>query len=371
MSHGAGVIERRIADLFAATRDRALSVGEIADYAFEMGGGTPTRAQRISATRAAHRLLKRIRETAKRRSELYAQAHMEAEAAVGALPKGPGKWRTYDAWRAWRDACDAAEARYTPALKATKAWRQAEKLRAFVDRFGSWWRYERIDRDSARGHEEIWRATADKRGTLFFHPPDIPVRVWAVSIQAAGVIWAEAEVGRITERNVTVRYAGELARLDRESLWRGWAVWRGVKFVSSRSGHAAQMFDAMWQERYGRAYDRYGYANERYVPPAMRMPLAEAVALLGVPADFTKADVLAAFRRPAKKAHLDKRGTAELFRRLVEARDRLLASIGTSAPPPTPPKYAPKGEQIVYRTVRVGGPARLGSTGSTRQLGSR
>jgi hypothetical protein len=81
MSKGPGTIESRIADLFAATRDRALSVAEIAGHAFDMGGGTPTRAQRLSATRAAHRLLKRIREAAKRRVELHAQAHREAEAA--------------------------------------------------------------------------------------------------------------------------------------------------------------------------------------------------------------------------------------------------------------------------------------------------
>jgi hypothetical protein len=79
----------------------------------------------------------------------------------------------------------------------------------------------------------------------------VPLNVWAVSIQPAGVIWAEAEVGRITERNVTVRYAGEVAGLDRESLWKHWAVWRRVFFVSSRIGHVAQQLDALWQDRYG------------------------------------------------------------------------------------------------------------------------
>jgi len=38
MSKGPGAVEQRIADLFAATRDRVLSVAEIADYAFELGG---------------------------------------------------------------------------------------------------------------------------------------------------------------------------------------------------------------------------------------------------------------------------------------------------------------------------------------------
>jgi len=38
---------------------------------------------------------------------------------------------------------------------------------------------------------------------------------------------------------------------------------------------------------------------------------------------------------------------AELFAVLVKARDRLLAAIGDSAPPPKPPQYAPRGAHIV------------------------
>jgi hypothetical protein len=71
------------------------------------------------------------------------------------------------------------------------------------------------------------------------------VRVWAVSIQPAGVIWADAEVTRITARNVMVRYAGEIARLDRETLWSWWAFWRGVRFVSSRTGRIAAALDEL------------------------------------------------------------------------------------------------------------------------------
>jgi hypothetical protein len=65
------------------------------------------------------------------------------------------------------------------------------------------------------------------------------------------------------------------------------------------------------------------------------MPLARAMALLGVPANYTRDDVIVGFRRAAKKANPDVGGTAEMFRLLVEARDRLLAGPGTSAPPPT------------------------------------
>jgi hypothetical protein len=78
-------------------------------------------------------------------------------------------------------------------------------------------------------------------------------------------------------------------------------------------------------------------------------------------------DVEIAFRREVKKAHPDVGGTAELFRKLVEARDRLLASLGTTAPPPKPPEYAPKGMRVIYRHVKLSGLRRLGS--STLRLG--
>jgi hypothetical protein len=48
-----------------------------------------------------------------------------------------------------------------------------------------------------------------------------------------------------------------------------------------------------------------------------------------------------------------------MFRLLVEARDRLLAALGTSAPSP-PPDNATKGERVLYR--------RSGS--SSRRLGN-
>jgi hypothetical protein len=59
-------------------------------------------------------------------------------------------------------------------------------------------------------------------------------------------------------------------------------------------------------------------------------------------------------------------GTAEQFRKLVEARDRLLAAIGTSAPPPKPPAYAPKGVRMIYRRISISGQGSLGSGGVAR-----
>jgi hypothetical protein len=345
MSKGPGVVERRIADLFAATRDRALSVSDIADYAFELGGQPPTRVQRLSATRAAHRLLRRMCDTSKQYGDLYVQARRNAETAIGVLEEQLGP--------AWEDP---RRQEFYELLHADPAYRRAEALHNWSHQFGTWVRILRVEgtRDRLRAETEYWRATIGLDHALYFHPPD--VRLWAVSVQPAGVIWAEAEVVRITERNVIARYAGDTARLNRKSLWEAWALWRGVMFVSSQSGYAAGQFDRMW-------WDRYGPNFSGAVPPAMAMPLAEAMALLGVPFNYTREDILAAFRREAKKAHPDAGGTAEMFRKLVEARDRLLASIGTSAPAPKAPSYAPAGVKVVYRTVRLdSGRRRLGST---------
>jgi hypothetical protein len=147
------------------------------------------------------------------------------------------------------------------------------------------------------------------------------------------------------------RYAGEFARLDREKLWHWWVFWRGVCFVSSRTGRIAKALDELWQKRYSTA----GGA-----PPSMQMPLADAMELLGVSANYTREDVIAAFRRAVKKAHPDMGGTAELFHKLVKARDRLLAAIGTSAPAPKVPAYYASGTRIVYRR---------GSSSSRQRLG--
>ena len=148
-------------------------------------------------------------------------------------------------------------------------------------RIGIWVRVVRTDRPGYIKREVDYWCTAPIKGRLFFYPPDAPLQVWAVSIQPAGVIWAEAEVRKITECNVMVRYAGETARLDRRGLWLSWARWRGVMFVSSRTGRIAAKLDEIWQDRYGAAGGG---------PAVMQMPLATALQLLGLPpnADYTK-----------------------------------------------------------------------------------
>jgi hypothetical protein len=129
-----------------------------------------------------------------------------------------------------------------------------------------------------------------------------------------------------------------------------------VRFVSSQTGHITRQLDELW-------HDYYGTTGTK--PPSMRMPLDRARALLGAPEKYTKDDVISCFRRAAKKAHPDQGGTAEMFRTLVEARDRLLGAIGTKAAPPKPPEYKATG---TYRYVSSGSSQRR-LTGGQRRIG--
>jgi hypothetical protein len=85
-----------------------------------------------------------------------------------------------------------------------------------------------------------------------------------------------------------------------------------------------------------------------------------------VPANYTREDIIAAFRREVMKAHPDRGGTVEQFRLLVEARDRLLNSIGTSAAQLREPTFAPKGVKLRYRPVSLA--TRQARLGHTRRL---
>jgi hypothetical protein len=61
-------------------------------------------------------------------------------------------------------------------------------------------------------------------------------------------------------------------------------------------------------------------------PPTLADPLADARALLGVPANASTQAIEAAFRQKLRCAHPDAGGSAQETRRLTEARDLLLAS---------------------------------------------
>jgi len=96
MSKGSGRIERRIGELFAATKDRALSVGDLARHAFALPDGVaPDRKQRLSATRAAHRLLHRVAAAKEAVARIFDQMVAETAAKLGREPGGPGRKHVY------------------------------------------------------------------------------------------------------------------------------------------------------------------------------------------------------------------------------------------------------------------------------------
>ena len=95
----------------------------------------------------------------------------------------------------------------------------------------------------------------------------------------------------------------------------------------------------------------------------MQMLLADAIKLLGVPADFSREGIISAFRPKALQCHPDHGGTEAQFIELVKARDRLLASIGTKAAAPKMPEFAPKGQGCAMASGAPGRDAqRLGHT---------
>ena len=64
MSHGPGSVERAVAALFTK-RDHAFTITELTRRAFALrGNAKPTRVQRLSVTRAAHRAMARANTTA-------------------------------------------------------------------------------------------------------------------------------------------------------------------------------------------------------------------------------------------------------------------------------------------------------------------
>jgi hypothetical protein len=337
MSRGPGQIEQRISELFATTKDRALSIADICDHAFRLAGEPASQTQRLSATRAAHRLIRRAAAVNRKSIPAFDEAFKEAARILGRSPERTSNDVIFTVGSRWI----VVDHEYAEVMKATATWSAYRKA----------WR--RLHREVQRFKPIFgWQGTETEARRIWFHPGDYPIRVWTVSIQPAGVIWADAEVVSITERDVMVRYAGELAWLDRVKLSRWWAFWRGVMFVSRRTGRIAQRLDEIWQKRYGHAAGG--------LPPVMQMPLAEAMVLLGVPANYTRDGVVVAFRRAVKKAHPDLVGTAEMFRKLVEARDRMLAALGTSAPKPRMPTYYPSGTRVVYRSSRRRSQHRLG-----------
>jgi hypothetical protein len=184
MSRGPGAIEARIGNLFAANQDRALLAEEVARHAFDLGDRSPTRSQRLSVIRAAHRVIRRCQEMHEKSSALRDRAR----ARLGPQPEDGAEFHEY-----WRK------------FKRDPAWRKAERLNEAVERIGSKSRYRREGQRIFLVNTDYWRATTLGKGRsakLWFHAPDVPVQVWAVTIDRSGVHWFDAEVVYVTKRNV-------------------------------------------------------------------------------------------------------------------------------------------------------------------------
>jgi DnaJ-like protein len=349
MSRGHGKVERRVGELFATTKDRALSVGDLARHAFTLGpDAAPDRKQRLSTTRAAHRLLQRAAAAVEAVEIALDRVIAETAAKLGREPGGRGE-HYYSAGRHFV----AVDSAFAEAMKSAPSWPAREQAWQAMDRERKRFDGVLVTTPTGRGG---WRTTETEGRRLWFHPADFPVRVWAVAIRPEGVVWADTEITGIAENEVRVRYSGASARLDRAKLARSWTLYRNVFFTSARSGYAARSFDQMWQQQFWRP-------GSSGAPPVLQMLLADAIKLLGVPADFSREDIIAAFRRKALQCHPDHGGTEAQFIELVRARDRLLAALGTRAAEPKMPEFAPKGIKLRYGTWRPGNPQpRVGQT---------
>jgi hypothetical protein len=211
MSRGPGQIEQRIGELFAATKDGAFSVAELCEVAFRLNGATPSRAQRLSATRAGHRIVSRGSRVGDRCAALLKQVLAETREILG-LKSGDSSLDGALFARGMLDKAFVEAVKRAPSEVARrKAWLAVERERT---RFG--------------GASFKWRTTETVDRRLWFHPADYPVRVWAVAIQPDGVVWADTEIVRITGEWVSVRYQGEPARLSRRKLARHWTLHRNV-----------------------------------------------------------------------------------------------------------------------------------------------
>jgi hypothetical protein len=191
MSKGSGRIERRIGELFAATKDQALSVGDLARHAFELPDGVaPNRKQRLSATRAAHRLLRRAAAAKEMVARILDQLVAETAAKLGREPRGGCREPVY--FSNGHGDFVAVDAAFARAMEANpsfplrhQAWQALEREK------------KRFDGTLTNTRRGGWRATETKDGRLWFHPGDFPVRVWAVGIEPQGVVWVETERRRV------------------------------------------------------------------------------------------------------------------------------------------------------------------------------
>jgi hypothetical protein len=123
--------------------------------------------------------------------------------------------------------------------------------------------------------------------------------------------WTEHRITMITKKRIFIascdfgnsQYSFDRAEVEAKGYAFGGGNGTGRRMFFSEAGKAA----AVAQSKLNR-----------------RVSLGEHGELLGLGAEFTRDDVMSAFREKAHEHHPDKGGDPAIFRRLVEARDRAL-----------------------------------------------
>ncbi len=154
--------------------------------------------------------------------------------------------------------------------------------------------------------------------------------VWATPLH----IWVKLPALRVTLDGEALSLPVTRRRLDRSRLQLDW------ESQKMRPGEAVEWYDKPFYpkigERYAAAEKATYYAPEAWAayqdllanaaaPVEDADPPSPHAALLGLGAHVGRDEVLRAFRAKAMSAHPDRGGDPESFRRLIVARDILLA----------------------------------------------
>jgi hypothetical protein len=132
--------------------------------------------------------------------------------------------------------------------------------------------------------------------------------------------WSPHRITKITKRRIFVLTEGGWnCSFDRAKVEaNGYA--RSGKGTSTRRYYSEA----------GKAAEEAIWARTRAEIERMSIALDDDRDLLGLGAKFTREDVMRAFRQQAQKHHPDEGGDREIFRRLVEARDRALIDLASA-----------------------------------------
>jgi len=123
--------------------------------------------------------------------------------------------------------------------------------------------------------------------------------------------WLQHRVLELTPTSCLVDWQGQPRSIDRNKLVRdGWAIASGVCFYAET---LMRRISAEWS------------SLETSVSHVRPVSHSDETDLLGLGPNYTRAEVMASFRRCAFEMHPDRGGDSRKFGRLMEARTRALA----------------------------------------------